>query len=238
MNSSLRLDWCSHEAAKYAVEHWHYSRTMPAGKLVKVGAWEDDRFIGCVIFGRGANHSLSKPYGLTQFQCAELARVALTAHSSSVTRIVALGLKLLKRQSPDLRLVISFADPEQGHVGGIYQGGNWIYLGMSDPADEYLVQGVRMHGRSLRALRAGRGASKNALEWARRNLDPHALIISGSSKHRYLMPLDPAMAAQIKPLAKPYPKRTCVGSVDGNAPASPAGVGGSTPTPTLQEAAV
>ena len=35
--SVLRLDWCSHDAAKYAVEHYHYSRSMPAGKTVKVG---------------------------------------------------------------------------------------------------------------------------------------------------------------------------------------------------------
>ena len=32
-------------------------------------------------------------------------------------------------------------------------------------------------------------------------------IIKGSSKHRYLMPLDKEMAKQINLLAKPYPKR-------------------------------
>ena len=25
---TLKLDWCSHEAAKYAVEHWHYSKRI------------------------------------------------------------------------------------------------------------------------------------------------------------------------------------------------------------------
>jgi hypothetical protein len=39
----LKVDFCSYEAAKYAVEHWHYSKTMPAGKTVKIGAWEDDK---------------------------------------------------------------------------------------------------------------------------------------------------------------------------------------------------
>lgn len=32
MNSSpkpeLRLDWCSYQAAKYAVEYWHYSQPL------------------------------------------------------------------------------------------------------------------------------------------------------------------------------------------------------------------
>ncbi len=37
MSVDLRVDWCSHKAAKYAVTHWHYSRTMPSGKLAKIG---------------------------------------------------------------------------------------------------------------------------------------------------------------------------------------------------------
>ena len=31
-----------------------------------------------------------------------------------------------------------------GHVGAIYQAGNWIYAGMTEPADEYIVGGVRI----------------------------------------------------------------------------------------------
>ena len=29
----LRLDWVGHDAAKFAVEHWHYSHAMPKSKL-------------------------------------------------------------------------------------------------------------------------------------------------------------------------------------------------------------
>ena len=39
--TTLRLDFCSHDAAKHAVMRWHYSRQMPKAKLVKVGVWED-----------------------------------------------------------------------------------------------------------------------------------------------------------------------------------------------------
>ena len=57
---------CSHEAAKYAVMNWHYSKTMPIGKLVKYGVWENDKFVGCVIFGRGASPHIGDLYGLKQ----------------------------------------------------------------------------------------------------------------------------------------------------------------------------
>ena len=42
---NLHLDWCSHKAAKYAVEHWHYSKRMPKSKLVKIGVWENNVFV-------------------------------------------------------------------------------------------------------------------------------------------------------------------------------------------------
>lgn len=46
--TDLRLDFCSHEAAKHAVLRWHYSRAMPAAKLVRIGVWEDGRFVGAM----------------------------------------------------------------------------------------------------------------------------------------------------------------------------------------------
>lgn len=75
--TDLVVDWCSYEAAKYAVEHWHYSERMPAGKLVKLGIWENSCFVGVVVFGRGAIYNIGKPFGLGQTECVELVRVAL-----------------------------------------------------------------------------------------------------------------------------------------------------------------
>ena len=42
--STLKLGWCSYAAAKYAVEHWHYSKVMPSGKAVYIGVWEEAEF--------------------------------------------------------------------------------------------------------------------------------------------------------------------------------------------------
>ena len=36
--TDLQVAPCSHDAAKYAVENWHYSRILPTGKIVKFGA--------------------------------------------------------------------------------------------------------------------------------------------------------------------------------------------------------
>lgn len=221
---ALRLDWCTHAAAKYAVENWHYSKRMPMPPLVRVGVWEGGKFIGCVLFGRGANASLGSPYSLDQTQCAELVRVAMTSHVVPVTRVVALAIKFLAKHSPGLRLVVSFADPSRGHHGGIYQGGNWTYAGTSLPEWEYLHNGRWKHSREMRGGAFGNTPVLSDYSGLPKRQSP--------GKHRYLMPLDDAMRAQIAPLAKPYPKRSaCAGTStrDGTTVA----VGGATPTPAL-----
>lgn len=198
---------CSHEAAKYAVENWHYSQAMPAGKLVRYGIWEDDTFVGCVLYGRGASNKLGKPYNLDMTECVELVRIAMREHQAPVTQVVAETLKKLKASNPRLRLVVSFADPEQGHHGGIYQAGNWIYAGASNSADEYIINGERMHGRSVLARRNSSKTARetNTLTWARKHLDPNTVQICGSSKHRYLYPLDKPMRRKIEKLRIQHP---------------------------------
>ena len=202
MNSrpELKIDWATHVAAKYACEHWHYSGCIPKSKLAKFGVWEDGVFIGAVIYGVGATSDLVKRYGLKTIQGCELVRVALRKHSSPVSRIIAITLRLMKKQFPGLRLIVSFADPGHGHNGAIYQAGGWIYNGVSQASDEYLYRGKRWQGRSFR--NSHKGMEKH----------PDVEVVKGSSKYRYLMPLDKEMRKQIEPLRKPYPKRPADGS--------------------------
>lgn len=217
MKTELRIDWATYEAAKYAVENWHYSEKMPAGKLVKVGAWEDGKFIGVVIFGRGANNNIGRPYGCDQTEACELVRIALRDHQNPVSKIAATAIRFLKRNSPGLRLVISYADPLQGHHGVIYQAGNWTYCGRSQAQQEVMYKGRIMHKRTANALFGTiKGMKKSPIMW----------------KHKYLMPLDKEMRKKILLLAKPYPKRAS--SETSDTPSLQDGKGGATPTDALQ----
>ena len=215
----LRLDWCSYKAAKYACEHWHYSGSLPVGKLVKVGVWEDSAFIGCVLFAWGANKSLGSPYGLAMTECCELVRIALTNHVSEVSRVTSLAIKFLKKQSPGLKLIVSFADPSAGHHGGIYQAGNWVYTGPCSPTFEYRLNGQRLNKRAFTGNQFGKVGSRSSIPSG-------AVRTTVPGKHRYLYPLIKEMRAKIAPLAKPYPKHA---SNKGNLPDQGKG-GGAVPT--------
>lgn len=225
---SLHLDWCSYEAAKYAVEHWHYSKCMPVGKLVKIGVWEDDKFIGAIIFGRGATPNICKPYRLEQIDICELVRVALTNHKTPVSRIVSIAIKMLKKSSPGLRLIVSYADADMGHDGGIYKAGGWIYEGLMNEGNRsaFVINGKKTHPRSVGAM-----GGIQSINWVRNYIDKNAIEFITTGKHKYLYPLDNEMRKQIEPLRKPYPKRGR-GEID-NAPQSNEETGGASPTRPL-----
>ena len=198
--TTLQVAQCSRAAAKDAVERWHYSHRLPSGTLWLRGVWEADSFRGVVIFSRGANRHMGSPYCLDVTELAELTRVALRSHQHPVTQILAAAIRDLRRTNPGLRLLVSHADPAQGHHGGIYQAGGWTYAGDTSPQAEFIVHGVQLHKRTV----AGRGW-RASLTWLREHVDEGAQLVVPPVKHVYLYPLDRAMRRQVQALAQPAP---------------------------------
>lgn len=205
MSFNLKIDWASHESAKYACENFHYSKSTPVPPLVKVGVWENEKFIGVVIFSRGASSNLLKPYGLKQTEGCELTRIALTNHISPVSRILMIAIKFLYKNNPGLKLIVSFADPEQGHHGGVYQATNWIYSGQSAKSITYIdtKTGKKLHSRQV----SEKGFNIQQGNIRKTSKPSECLKIMCDGKHRYLFPLNEETKKSIMNLAKPYPKR-------------------------------
>ena len=224
--SSLLIDWCSYEAAKYAVLHWHYSKKMPVSKLNNIGIWESGKFIGVIIFGVGATRKMVAPYGLIPEEGCELVRIAMMEHDNYVTRCVSKAIKIMKGHNPGLRLIVSYADPNQSHLGKIYQAGNWIYSGLGAGAYFYLDK----NGREYHSRNIGNYEGVDKFGVTKHHYDSMVHKEKRPGKYRYLYPLDKAMRRQILPLSKPYPKReTCGQGVHGDTPASQVGDPGSSP---------
>ena len=199
--SDLHLDWCGYKAAKFAVMNWHYSETMPSGKLIKIGVWENNAFIGCVIYSRGGAPNIAEPYGMDQTEVCELTRVALDDHNAPVTQILSISRKLLTSKCPNLRLVVSYADPEQEHVGTIYQADNWYYQRQLDGRDYIKLNGEVYHPRSLNAKYGTSSIPKLKAKFGDDNVER----VPVKGKHKYLYPLDESIVPKIKDMAKPYP---------------------------------
>ena len=93
--------------------------------------------------------------GLFNGQVLELVRVALNGKQNTPTsKFVAVSMRLLKKQKPMLKMLVSYADiTNQNHKGVIYQATNWLYDGISRTGKDayYIVDGKLIHGRSMRA---------------------------------------------------------------------------------------
>lgn len=185
---NLKLDWANHKATVFACKNWHYSKSVPAGKLVKIGVWEDGSFRGVVLFSRGANKSIGRPYNLDQSQVCELTRVALNSHKTPVTKIVSIAIKMLKKICPGVKLIVSYADVDQGHEGKIYKAGNWIYEGLmnENTMGAFIFKGKKMHPKTIHS-KYGKGSQR--IEFLKK-IDPNVSVFITKGKHKFLYVLD------------------------------------------------
>lgn len=203
MQDDLIIDYCSYEASKYACEHFHYSHKIPSGKLVKHGVWENGKFIGCVLYGDSANANMHTPYNLKYENVCELRRVALKQHKHPVTEIVAKSLKFLHRTNPGLEIVISYADKNQGHLGIIYQAGNWFFENETkNVASEIVINGNKFHPRTVYDM-----YGTSSMKWIKDNVDPDAYRLMTKGKFKYIYPLTKRARRRFEHLQHSYPKK-------------------------------
>jgi hypothetical protein len=188
----MRLEKASRKAVDYACKKFHYSQNAaPRAHDLAFSVFENGIFCGVVCFGRGATNDIGKPYGLNSGECIELIRVALNGNQKSTSKALSIAMRLVLKYAPLTKMLVSFADPDQNHVGTIYQATNWYYVGKTIPAKEYYLDGLKIHGRTFRS----KGKPQRAIE------------TMGSSKLRYIYPLHKSLIPLCKSLAKPYPKK-------------------------------
>ena len=196
--AKLLIAPCDAKAARHAVMHWHYSKKMPIGRLLKYGIWEDGQFIGAMLFGRGASSSYGHAFGLEHNEVCELVRVAMTNHTTPVTRCIAIAVKQIKKTQPGLRLILSYADPDAGHTGTIYRAGAWVYLGLTDSKTKYLVDGQWVHQREVTS-----GAFGGVKRYTQAQMDSFPSKKT-APKHKFGMALDDEMQALLQTMKVDY----------------------------------
>ena len=118
----------------------HYLHQFPTGtkRIYAVLHKQQDGskpMVGCIIYGTPF-HTVSKflaPVGIKPNEVLELKRLFIDDIGLRNIESFVIGqtIKLLKKDMPEVRVVVTFADEKAGHVGSIYQATNAIYLGQS-----------------------------------------------------------------------------------------------------------
>ena len=202
----MRITRANTKAVEYACKQFHYARAVPTVQYAYNIYNDNDEWCGCIIYGGGANNNLAKCFGKNSGEVLELERVALNGKQEQTSKAIAMTLKQLHIDNPLCKIVVSYSDHRQKHIGTIYQATNWIYLGMSITNDmQYLLNGKWTHCRTI--------DSRPDKDILRKTLPTR----ENSNKFKYIFCFDKKERKEYLKKALPYPKdkdlTTCEGQV-------------------------
>lgn len=166
------------EQAKHLVVAHHYTRGVPSGKSHYVGV---DAAV--VIWSIPANNNLAKFILRGPGTVWELSRLwAPDGHDRNLlTRAISGAVGWIRRlENPDA--LVSYADPNAGHLGGVYRAASWLYHGTSEE-----VRAWRSPDGTVVARRAFHSGKKFLIKAQIEALGYTQLKLPG--KHRFVRPL-------------------------------------------------
>lgn len=208
----------NHETAARMVETYHYAHRVPSITFA-VGLYLDSLLSGVVTYSTMFSNISSSVCGEKyQDNLLELSRLFVFDYAGKNTEswLIAKSFQLLQIYRPDIKILISYADNGQNHLGYIYQATNWIYTGMSDGTTEF-----ELNGQIVSARNEGFRNSTNSKRGTVIPLDdlkkiyPNIKKIKTTSKHRYIYFLgSKKQRKELRQALKwpilPYPKKESI----------------------------
>ena len=188
--------------AKHLLVRNHYLHSFPGGTQLSFGVFSETRLAGAITFGVGPTNAHRLVDDAVSRDCLTLTRLWLDDElpKNSESLVIGLCLRSLRRHT-DVKFVLSYADPAQGHIGIIYQATNWIYTGPSSAMPLYDIgDGVPRHSRTL---------SHDIGSHSMRHFADHGVTVKKIPqlpKHRYIYFLDRRWRKRLCGPEHSYPK--------------------------------
>ena len=200
----ITLKRATPEAVRYACLNFHYAKAVPCVEYAYNVYNENSEWCGCIIYSPGANCHIASPFEMKTGEVCELVRVALNGQQPCTSECVAASLKQLHKDAPQIKLVVSYADIDQSHVGTIYQATNWIYLGDMNVGERgsFIVHGKKMHPKSVYSH-----GWIQSVEWLQKHVDPNCKQLITKGKRKYIFVFDKKLRKEWQKKALPYPKK-------------------------------
>ena len=154
----------SYEDTKPFILNIHYAKRMPSVIQYSYGLFEKSNLVGIITYGIPASPPLCKGIAGKKNKkiVLELSRLVLKNNKKNEASIlVGRSLKLL----PKPKIIVSYADTKQNHIGYIYQATNFLFTGTSKPRTDM--------------------ASKDG-KHSRHHLNDRTKRVFRSAKHRYV----------------------------------------------------
>lgn len=187
------------------IKKYHYSHRIP-GSVQLVGTFH----VAGGLFGNLGNAvaavCFSSPPTRWSEPVWELSRLVRTEESQlPLSRLIAMACHHIKALRT-IDLLVSFADAQQGHHGGIYQACSWHYHGQRQRSmDGLTINGRFVPGRTCNATLGTRSPALVLEQHPQWKVEPHYDI----GKHLYwkaLWKTGEAKAQRLHLLKRAYPK--------------------------------
>jgi hypothetical protein len=160
----------------------HYAKRWPSISFA-YGLFDGEELIGVCTFGTPASSPLRVGIAGSDYasDVLELNRLCLKYNRrNEASFLVGRSLRLL----PENKIVVSFADIGQGHLGTVYQATNFIYCGLSAKRTDWKVKGKEhLHGQTIADEFRG---VKNRAQAMREKYGSDFYLAPRSRKHRYI----------------------------------------------------
>ena len=197
----------NYETAARMVETHHYAHRVPS-IVVAVGMFVDGVLAGVCTYGSPPNNNLCIAFGEeNKGNVLELNRLFIFDYAGKNSESWLVGQSYHFLDTP--KILISYADIGQNHIGYIYQAVNWLYTGLGNTGGsgsrEKIINGLRMHAKTINNFY---GTIKREQLYA---LGLEVEEIEKSFKHRYVYFLgNKRQRKQLRQALKwpvlPYPK--------------------------------
>ncbi len=200
---ALHVSPIPYAASRDLLSRCHYLHSIPGGTKLCFGVFLENRLLGAVTLGVGPFNAHSLVRDASPDDCLTLTRLWLSDElpANSESRVIGVLLRSLRKYT-SVKFLLAYADPAQGHRGGIYQATGWLYTGLSSATPLYdLGDGVARHSRSL----AHAFGTHSVDHFSKSGLS--VTLLPQSSKHRYVYFLDGAWRPRLLAPALPYPKK-------------------------------
>ena len=209
------------------IKKYHYTHKAPGTLQDALGVYyrgddtskffdDDEKLIGCIMYGypvgRHVINSIVEDENIKSTNICELLRLFIhDGYGKNIeSYVIGQSFKWLKENRPKVKILVSYADPEAGHIGYVYQSTNWMFQ-CPEPGGAIWTSLTKdpyewMHPRSVH-IKFG-FAGKDGLKSV---LDKPFYIKKSSPKYRYLYLLgnkreNRLLKSKFKYPNLPYPK--------------------------------
>lgn len=205
----LRVSEIQKAQADEIIREGHYSHSVVWSSSKHFGVFVRGRLIGALQYGPAMNPRSGDKIvaGTTVDTFLELNRMwlALVKPPNTASRAISGSLRLLRKWTPALEWVQSFADERCGKLGAVYQACSFLYLG-SHEATFYEIEGQWFHKSILnRPEYDKRGWWRGPkATWFNANKDRATQY--SFRQFRYVRLLRPSLRSKLLLPVMPYPK--------------------------------